>query len=48
MPLGIHKTFSCNLYLYIHHAYSLCFHEDIVDIEKSDGIGSFSFALNEF
>ena len=36
--LGIHKTLSCNLFLY----------DDIVDIEKPDGICSLTFVVDEF
>ena len=42
--LEIRKTFSCNLYLYIHHVLS----DDIVDMEKPDGICSLTFAADEF
>ena len=36
----IHKTFSYNLYLCIHHTYFLSLNDNIVDIEKPDGICS--------
>ena len=47
--LRIQKTFSCNLYLYIHHAYFLCFlNEDIEDNGKHDEICSPTFVVDEF
>ena len=37
-----------NLYPYIHHAYFLYYNDDIVDIEKPNGICSPTFVVNEF
>ena len=47
--LRIQKTFSCNLYHYIHHAYFVMFlNEGILDIEKPDGICLLTFVEDEF
>ena len=44
----IHKTFSCNLYLCIHHSYFLPLNDNIVDFEKTDGIFSLTFVVDDF
>ena len=49
--LKIHKSFSYNLYihLYIHLCYfSMLVNEDIVHIEKPNGICSLTFVADEF
>ena len=47
--LRIQKTFSYNLYLFIHYAlFSMLVNDDIVDIKKSDGICPVTFVGDKF
>ena len=47
--LKIYKTFSCDIYLCIHHAFfSMLWNGKIVDIKKSCGICSLTFLVDDF